>query len=94
MGKESRHLNTLQLFAFDTYQTYKKDPKKYIELKPVMEKKLKMITIAEMASQQSTTQQSLKYSHLMKELDIKNIRELEDLIIDCMYNDLIKGTLD
>ena len=30
----------------------------------------------------------------MKELDIKNIRELEDLIIDCMYNDLIKGTLD
>ena len=30
----------------------------------------------------------------MKELDIKNLRELEDLIIDCMYNDLLKGTLD
>ena len=30
----------------------------------------------------------------MKELDINNIRELEDLIIDCMYNNLLKGTLD
>lgn len=30
----------------------------------------------------------------MKELDIQNIRELEDLIIDCMYNNLLKGTLD
>ena len=60
-----------------------------------MLKKIKMITIAEMASLQSTTAENLlKYSHLMKELDIKSVRELEDLIIDCMYNDLLKGTLD
>ena len=50
MGKESKHLKTLNLFAFETYQVYKKSPKDYIDLKPQMQKKLKMITIAEMAS--------------------------------------------
>lgn len=30
----------------------------------------------------------------MRELDITNLRELEDLIIDCMYNDLLNGKLD
>ena len=30
----------------------------------------------------------------MKELDISDIRSLEDLIIDCIYNDLLKGKLD
>ena len=49
MGKDSRHLKTLSLFAFDTYQIYKKNTKAYIDLKPQMAKKLKMITIAEMA---------------------------------------------
>ena len=36
----------------------------------------------------------MQYKSLMSELDIKTVRELEDLIIDCMYNDLLKGTLD
>ena len=49
MGKESKHLKTLHMFAFDTYQKYKASPKDFIELKPQMLKKLKMITIAEMA---------------------------------------------
>ena len=30
----------------------------------------------------------------MKYLDIQELRELEDLIIDCIYNDLISGKLD
>lgn len=30
----------------------------------------------------------------MRNLDIKDIRELEDLIIDCFYNELLKGKLD
>lgn len=55
MGKDSRHLKTLHLFAFDTYQTYKAKSKDFIELKPQMLKKLKMITIAEMSGQQGTS---------------------------------------
>lgn len=49
-----------------------------------------MITIAEMASKQKL----LNYTNLIDELNIKDLRELEDLIIDCIYNDLIKGKLD
>ena len=30
----------------------------------------------------------------MRHLDIQNLRELEDLIIDCIYNELISGKLD
>eukprot|EP00349_Pseudokeronopsis_sp_Brazil_P004894 CAMPEP_0202957818 /NCGR_PEP_ID=MMETSP1396-20130829/2212_1 /ASSEMBLY_ACC=CAM_ASM_000872 /TAXON_ID= /ORGANISM="Pseudokeronopsis sp., Strain Brazil" /LENGTH=93 /DNA_ID=CAMNT_0049675527 /DNA_START=270 /DNA_END=551 /DNA_ORIENTATION=+ len=49
-----------------------------------------MITIAHLASQEK----KLHYDKLMSALDIKDLRELEDLIIDCIYNDLIKGKLD
>ena len=49
-----------------------------------------MITIAEMASKQKF----LKYTNLTNELDIKDLRELEDLMLDCIYNELLKGTLD
>jgi COP9 signalosome complex subunit 7 len=30
----------------------------------------------------------------MSSLKIDNVRELEDLIIDCIYNELISGQLD
>jgi hypothetical protein len=30
----------------------------------------------------------------MSSLKIDNVRELEDLIIDCIYNELIEGQLD
>jgi len=36
----------------------------------------------------------IPYSDLLQELDLKNIRELEDLVIDCLYQGLIKGKLD
>lgn len=49
-----------------------------------------MITIAEMAAKQKY----LNYTNLINELDIKELRELEDLIIDCIYNELLKGKLD
>jgi COP9 signalosome complex subunit 7 len=38
--------------------------------------------------------QILPYSDLQKALDISNVRELEDLIIDAIYLDLLKGKLD
>jgi hypothetical protein len=30
----------------------------------------------------------------MRELEMDTVRELEDLIIDCIYNELIAGQLD
>jgi COP9 signalosome complex subunit 7 len=49
-----------------------------------------MITITELASRSK----ELNYKVLMSELNIKDLRELEDMIIDCIYNDLLKGQLD
>lgn len=80
----------MELFAFETYQKYKAFPEKYVELKPSQLKKLKMITIADLASKSK----DIGYETLMTSLDIKDLRELEDLIIDCFYNELLKGKLD
>lgn len=38
--------------------------------------------------------QSLPYSLLIGQLELSNVRELEDLIIDSIYSGIIKGKLD
>lgn len=38
--------------------------------------------------------QCIPYSDLLLELDIKNVRDLEDLIIEAIYADIIHGKLD
>lgn len=49
-----------------------------------------MISIAD-AAQKSKV---LHYADLMTTLDMSSVRELEDLIIDCIYNELLSGQLD
>ena len=36
----------------------------------------------------------IDYATLLKELDLSDVRELEDLIIDVIYADIIRGKLD
>ncbi|XP_058043311.1 COP9 signalosome complex subunit 7b isoform X2 [Ahaetulla prasina] len=36
----------------------------------------------------------IPYSVLLKDLDMRNLRELEDLIIEAVYTDIIQGKLD
>lgn len=39
--------------------------------------------------------QNVPYDHLMQQLSVSNVRELEDLLIsDCFYPKLISGKLD
>lgn len=91
MGADNKHLKTLKLFAYDNYQTYRANRDEYLsDLKPQQLKKLKMISIVDLAQRNKV----LHYRDLMSQLDISNLRELEDLIIDCMYNDLAQGKLD
>lgn len=54
---------------------------KIIPLTQIMEKKLKHLTILTMATQKKT----LPYDELMEQLDIKNVRHLEDIIIEAIY---------
>ena len=50
-NKESytRSYNTLELFAYGTYEDYTKNPSQYIELGDDMARKLKQISIISMA---------------------------------------------
>lgn len=38
--------------------------------------------------------QCIPYSVLLRDLEMRNLRELEDLIIEAVYTDIIQGKLD
>jgi len=52
--------------------------------------KLRHLSIVSLANKSRT----IPYKTLCEQLDIKNTRELEDLIIEAFYADIIKGKLD
>ena len=90
LGASSKHLATLNLFAYETIEAFNASKSSYLELKPAQLKKLQLLTIADMASKSRV----VSYDEIMSKLHIKDIRELEDIIIASMYNDLLKGKLD
>jgi len=85
-------LELLKIFAYGTYKDYKtkRDELKLPELTEPQIEKLKQLTLATHASNTKT----LAYTSLIEELDLKDQRELEDLIIDTNYIGLLKGKLD
>lgn len=89
-GEYEKFYNTLNLFAFGTYRQFLENKDKIIPLTAVMDKKLKHLTILTLATQKKT----LPYDELMSELDIANVRHLEDIIIEAIYAELINGKLD
>ncbi|XP_002740587.1 COP9 signalosome complex subunit 7b-like [Saccoglossus kowalevskii] len=89
-GPNASYLNVLNLFAFGTYNEYIATTSKYPELTVVQKAKLRHLTIVSLAAKTKC----ISYSILLKELDLKNVRELEDLIIDCIYADVIRAKLD
>ncbi|CAK9827402.1 COP9 signalosome complex subunit 7 [Anthophora retusa] len=89
-GPYVEYWNTLNLFAYGTYKEYLENKDKVLELTPVQKKKLQHLTIVTLA----TKSRCIPYSVLLEELDIKNVRDLEDLIIEAIYADIIHGKLD
>ncbi|XP_023020337.1 COP9 signalosome subunit 7 [Leptinotarsa decemlineata] len=87
---DKKCLNTLELFAFGTYKDYLANQSELLELTPAQKKKLQHLTIVTLA----TKSKCIPYSTLLQELDIKNVRDLEDLIIEAIYADIIHGKLD
>ncbi|XP_059475465.1 COP9 signalosome complex subunit 7a [Neocloeon triangulifer] len=88
--EHSKYLNLLKLFAYGTYREYLAQKADLPELTPVQQKKLKHLTLVTMA----TEKKCIPYTDLLLELDIKNVRDLEDLIIEAIYADIIHGKLD
>ena len=53
----------------------------YPELTPAMQKKLRLLTVVSLA----TETKLIAYSRLQEELDLDNVRDLEDLVIEVLY---------
>jgi len=90
-GSESKaHFELLRIFAYGTYPTYKEKASALPPLTPQMATKLRQLTIVSLAADNKV----IPYTVLLQQLDIPNVRELEDLIIECIYQGVIKGKLD
>uniref|UniRef100_T1IJC1 PCI domain-containing protein n=1 Tax=Strigamia maritima TaxID=126957 RepID=T1IJC1_STRMM len=89
-GPYAKYFNLLNLFAYGTYSDYLANQANLPELTPPQIQKLRHLTIVSLA----TKTKCIPYSTLLKELDMKNLRELEDLIIEVIYADIVHGKLD
>ncbi|KAJ8584865.1 hypothetical protein M405DRAFT_746243 [Rhizopogon salebrosus TDB-379] len=80
----------LQLFSYRTYKDYLENKNSLPQLNQAQITKLKHLSIVSLA----TTRRILPYSLLLQELQMPTIRDLEDLIIDAIYLDILRGKLD
>ncbi|CAN1145955.1 COP9 signalosome complex subunit 7 [Linum perenne] len=80
--ENSKLLDTLRLFAHGTWSDYKSHGGSLPQLAPAQILKLKQLTVLTLAESNKV----LPYDQLMQELDVTNVRELEDFLInECMY---------
>ena len=84
------HLQLLKLFAYGTYADYQEHRSSLPSLTAKQLQKLKMLTLASLAARQSF----LPFARLQEQLAIHSIRELEDLVIDCIYENLVEAKID
>ncbi len=82
--------NLLELFAYGTYSQWSKNKANYPDLTSNSTTKLRHLSIISLASGCRT----ISYSVLCESLGIENIRQLEDLIIEAFYANIVKGKLD
>ncbi|XP_019188738.1 PREDICTED: COP9 signalosome complex subunit 7-like isoform X3 [Ipomoea nil] len=95
--ENSMYLYLLRLFAQGTWTQYKNFTGNLPQLVPDQVLKLKQLTVLTLAE----TTKVLPYDLLMQELDVSNVRELEDFLInECMYvvsihgQGIVRGKLD
>jgi len=93
-SSHEKWVNALDLFAYKTYDDYINDKNNstYPKLDEKQLSKLKQLTIVTYAAQSSN--KILLYNDLQKQLNVKNVRDLEDMIILCIYDGLIRGRLN
>lgn len=89
-GVSQEYLNLIEIFTYGTYQDYLRLQPNIPELSVSQLKKLKMLTLSSLASENTV----LYYHNLQTILNIASVRELEDLIIDSIYEGLINGKID
>ncbi|ORX40676.1 hypothetical protein BD324DRAFT_611744 [Kockovaella imperatae] len=85
----SKSVKLLELFAFGTLETYRADESSYPPLTSAQLQKLKHLTLVSLALHH----RSLSYSTLLTILELDSVRQLEELIIDSIYAELLTGKM-
>eukprot|EP01027_Heterolobosea_sp_BB2_P004550 GEZU01006970.1.p1 GENE.GEZU01006970.1~~GEZU01006970.1.p1 ORF type:complete len:274 (-),score=81.15 GEZU01006970.1:247-1068(-) len=80
----------LKIFAFGTYSDYLARKAELPELNEKQTYKLRKLSVVSLSAHLRV----LPYAVLLEQLAMDNLRELEDLLIDCMYQGIIRGKLD
>jgi len=88
-GPDQASLELLKIFAYGTLNDYSASDASAITLTTGQKLKLQRLTLATLCG----NQQVVQYSTLMSELCVSNVRQLEDLVIDAIYEGLVQGKL-
>ncbi|MBW0478956.1 hypothetical protein O181_018671 [Austropuccinia psidii MF-1] len=86
----SAHYELLKIFAYGNWKQYREKVDQLPGLNSAQARKLKQLSIISRASQSRI----IPYSELLEQLEIDQIQELEELVIDAIYNGLLKARLD
>jgi len=89
-GPHASVFQLLQVFSYGTYKDYTANQAQLPDLSPAQLTKLRHLTVVSLA----TRSKCIPYSVLLEELAMENVRNLEDLIIEVIYADIIHGKLD
>jgi len=89
-ASDKKYYNLLTLFTYGTYTEYLANKEQYPELNAGQIKKLRQLTLVEIAADNKI----LDYGLLLRTLDINDERELDELIIDSIYSGIIEGKIN
>ncbi|KAH9776822.1 COP9 signalosome complex subunit 7 [Citrus sinensis] len=94
--ESSMYIDLLRVFAYGTWTKYKSDAAHLPELVPDQAVKLKQLSVLTLAeTNKNLILHDLSYDQLMAELEIANVRELEDFLInECIFVGIVKGKLN
>ncbi|KAK3822124.1 MAG: COP9 signalosome complex subunit 7-like protein [Linnemannia gamsii] len=88
--EHARYHRLLEIFSFGTYQDYQQNKASLPDITVAQRTKLQQLSIVTL----SERVRAIPYAHLLQYLEIENVRQLEDLIMDAIYQNLINANLD
>ncbi|KAF9913790.1 COP9 signalosome complex subunit 7a [Lobosporangium transversale] len=88
--EHSRYYRLLEIFSFGTFQDYQQNKDSLPEISDTQRTKLQQLSIVTL----SERTRAIPYKDLLEYLEIDNVRQLEDLIMDAIYQNVINANLD
>ncbi|KAF8939849.1 hypothetical protein EDD21DRAFT_162159 [Dissophora ornata] len=88
--EHARYHRLLEIFSFGTYQDYQQSKDSLPEITEAQRTKLQQLSIVTL----SERVRAIPYKDLQEYLEIANVRQLEDLIMDAIYQNVINANLD